>query len=129
MGAIDLLCQTQQIAGPSLVRLSDTMHTQPRGGGGGGQVEEPSSSSSPALRVAVPALLVVRLCDVATGTDFIRQVGPEPLGLLQLHFDVDHLPRGKTEHRKCVSLVLFAIPQANQAEWVAAVSKGLRDWN
>lgn len=29
-GAIDLLCQTQQIAGPSPARLSDTLHTEPR---------------------------------------------------------------------------------------------------
>lgn len=64
----------------------------------GNSPKNPSSLSSPALRMAVPALLVVGLCDVAAGTDFIRQVGPEPLGLLQLHFDVDHLPRGKTEH-------------------------------
>lgn len=78
--------------------------------------------------MAVPALLVVGLGDVAPGTDFIRQVGPEPLGLLQLHFDVNHLPRGKTEHGKCVSLVIFfSLPGANKAEWVAAVSKGLRD--
>lgn len=52
---------------------------------------------SPALRVAVPALLLVRLCEFAFGTDVIWKVWPEPLGLLQLLFDVIHLPWAKTE--------------------------------
>lgn len=49
--------------------------------------------------MAVPALLLVRLGEIALGTDVIWQVGPEPLGLLQLPFDVNHLPQAKTEDR------------------------------
>lgn len=52
---------------------------------------------SPALSVAVPALFLVRLCELALGTDVIRQVGPEPLRLPQLLFDVIHLPGAKGE--------------------------------
>lgn len=35
--------------------------------------------SSPALDVAVPALLLVRLGQLVPGADVVRQVGPEPL--------------------------------------------------
>lgn len=54
--------------------------------------------SSPALDVAVPALLLVRLGHIHRGADVVRQVGPEPLGFLQLPFDVENLrqePEGR----------------------------------
>lgn len=55
--------------------------------------------SSPALSVAVPALLLIGLCEFALGTDVIWQVGPEPFGLLEFLFDVNHLPWAKTVSR------------------------------
>lgn len=37
------------------------------------------AQASPALDVAVPALLLVRLGELDRGADVVRQVGPEPL--------------------------------------------------
>lgn len=47
--------------------------------------------SSPALHVAVPALLLVRLGHRARAADVVGQVGPEPLGFPQLPYDLHHL--------------------------------------
>lgn len=47
--------------------------------------------SSPALNVAVPALLLVGFGEFKRGADVIRQFGPELLRFLELVFDVDNL--------------------------------------
>lgn len=47
--------------------------------------------SSPALDVAVPALLLVRLGHVARAADVVGQVGPEALRFPQLAYDLHHL--------------------------------------
>lgn len=56
--------------------------------------------SSPSLRVAVPTLLLIRLCQFAIGTNVIWQFGPEPPRLFEVLFDVNHLPLIKTVERE-----------------------------
>lgn len=56
--------------------------------------------SSPSLRVAVPTQLLIRLRQFAVGTNVIWQFGPEPPGLFEVLFDVNHLPLTKTVERE-----------------------------
>lgn len=57
--------------------------------------------SSPALDVAVPALLLVRLGHAGRAADAVGQLGPEVLRFAQLPYDLHHLqqePKRQKEH-------------------------------
>lgn len=63
--------------------------------------------SSPALDVAVPALLLVRLGHVARAADVVGQVGPEALRFPQLPYDLHHLQQKPKTQKYNLSGPLF----------------------